>query len=53
LPVDPYRDHRWASGTDGLPEGTIELAGPKAHYFFGCGWTADSLDGGTMFFRRM
>jgi hypothetical protein len=43
-----------ASGTDGLPECTIELAGPKAHYyFFGGGWTAGSLLGGTMFFSRM
>ena len=41
------------SGTDGLPECTIELAGPKAHYFFGGGWTAGSLVGGTMFFSRM
>jgi hypothetical protein len=38
---------------DGLPECTIELAGPKAHYFFGCGGTAGSLVGGTMFFSRM
>jgi hypothetical protein len=37
----------------GLPECTIELAGPRAHYFFGCGWTAGSLVGGTMFFNRM
>jgi len=35
------------------PEFTIELAGPKAHYFFGCAWTACSLVGGTMFFSRM
>src|SRR4029077_4624783 len=42
-----------ASGTDGLPECTIELADPTAHYFFGCGWTAGSLLGGTMFFSRM
>jgi hypothetical protein len=36
-----------------LPECTLELANPEAHYFFGCGWTAGSLLGGTIFFSRM